>query len=64
MADVALVIEREVGGDPEQEAARIVDRGGVARRIAQAHGGDLSAANRPAGGAELTGWLGILFRVD
>jgi signal transduction histidine kinase len=36
----------------------------VARRIAQAHGGDLSAANRPAGGAELTGWLGILFRVD
>ena len=29
----------------------------VARRIARAHGGDLSAANRPAGGAELTGWL-------
>jgi signal transduction histidine kinase len=29
----------------------------VARRIAQAHGGDLGAANRPAGGAELTGWL-------
>jgi hypothetical protein len=31
MADMALVIGREVGGDAEQEAARIVDRGGVAR---------------------------------
>ena len=31
MADMALVIEREVGGDAEQEAARIVDRRGVAR---------------------------------
>ena len=31
MADMALVIEREVGCDAEQEAARIVDRRGIAR---------------------------------
>ena len=29
----------------------------IARRILQAHGGDLSAANRVGGGAEFTGWL-------
>lgn len=29
----------------------------IARRILRAHGGDLAAANRPAGGAEFTGWL-------
>jgi signal transduction histidine kinase len=29
----------------------------IAQRIAQAHGGHLSVANRPGGGAELSGWL-------
>jgi len=31
----------------------------IAQRIAQAHGGHLSAANRPGGGAELSGWLAV-----
>ena len=45
------------------EASRNRETGGaglgltIARRILRAHGGDLAAANRPAGGAEFTGWL-------
>ncbi|WP_080832261.1 sensor histidine kinase [Cohnella massiliensis] len=47
------------------EASRNRDTGGaglgltIARRIFRAHGGDLAAANRPEGGAELTGWLPV-----
>ncbi len=45
------------------EASRSRETGGaglgltIARRILRAHGGDLTAANGPAGGAEFTGWL-------
>ncbi len=45
------------------EASRNRETGGgglgltIARRILRAHGGDLTAANRSSGGAELTGWL-------
>ncbi|MGI8854958.1 MAG: sensor histidine kinase [Thermomicrobiales bacterium] len=45
------------------EASRNRETGGaglglaIARRILRAHGGDLAAANREAGGAEFTGWL-------
>ncbi|MBB6636590.1 sensor histidine kinase [Cohnella thailandensis] len=45
------------------EASRNRDTGGaglgltIARRVFRAHGGELTAANRPEGGAELSGWL-------
>ncbi|CAI6059554.1 sensor histidine kinase [Cohnella sp. JJ-181] len=45
------------------ESSRSRDTGGaglglaIARRIFRAHGGDLTAANRPEGGAELSGWI-------
>ncbi|HEY8292949.1 MAG TPA: HAMP domain-containing sensor histidine kinase, partial [Thermomicrobiales bacterium] len=45
------------------EASRNRETGGaglgltIARRILRAHGGDLTAANGSAGGAEFTGWL-------
>jgi signal transduction histidine kinase len=45
------------------EASRNRETGGaglglaIARRILHTPGGDLAAANRPAGGAEFTGWL-------
>ncbi|MDI4649812.1 sensor histidine kinase [Cohnella hashimotonis] len=45
------------------ESSRSRDTGGaglglaIARRIFRAHGGDLIAANRPGGGAELAGWI-------
>ncbi|WP_217593769.1 HAMP domain-containing sensor histidine kinase [Cohnella sp. GbtcB17] len=45
------------------ESSRSRDTGGaglglaIARRIFRAHGGDLTAANRPEGGAELRGWI-------
>lgn len=48
------------------EASRNRETGGaglglaIARRILRAHGGDLTAANGPAGGAEFTGWLPLL----
>ena len=47
------------------EASRNRETGGaglgltIARRILRAHGGDLTAANRPTGGATFTGWLPI-----
>ncbi|MBB6671929.1 sensor histidine kinase [Cohnella nanjingensis] len=47
------------------EASRNRETGGaglglaIAYRIFKAHGGDLTAANRPDGGAELTGWVPI-----
>src|SRR5690606_31615026 len=48
-------------GDP----SRNPETGGVglglsiARRILRAHGGDLTAANRPEGGARFTGWVAL-----
>ncbi|SFB51514.1 Signal transduction histidine kinase [Cohnella sp. OV330] len=45
------------------ESSRSRDTGGaglglaIARRVFRAHGGDLTAANRPEGGAELRGWI-------
>ncbi|MDG0795011.1 sensor histidine kinase [Cohnella ginsengisoli] len=45
------------------ESSRSRDTGGaglglaIARRIFRAHGGDLTAANRTEGGAELRGWI-------
>jgi len=50
------------------EASRSRDTGGaglglaIARRIFRLHGGDLTAANRPNGGAELMGWLPMVPR--
>lgn len=45
------------------EASRNLETGGtglgltIAKRIFQAHGGDLAACNRSSGGAQFTGWL-------
>jgi signal transduction histidine kinase len=45
------------------EASRNLDTGGtglgltIAKRIVQAHGGDITARNRASGGAEFTSWL-------
>jgi signal transduction histidine kinase len=45
------------------EASRNLETGGtglgltIAKRIVQAHGGDITARNRPSGGVEFTGWL-------
>ncbi|WP_222708574.1 cell wall metabolism sensor histidine kinase WalK [Paenibacillus sp. N3.4] len=45
------------------DASRNSETGGtglgltIAKRIAQAHGGDLTARNRSTGGAEFTGWI-------
>lgn len=45
------------------ETSRSLETGGaglgltIARKIVQAHGGDIAARNRPSGGAEFTGWL-------